>query len=145
VARLAALVPPPRTNTVRYHGILAPCAGWRDVILRDRSQVSSAPPRSRSCPCQPNRAPGEAAQDSVTAERDGPGFPCAPRYLLLRGRACRQQRLPLMSAARRVPPRPAREGSHGRSFSAVCSPWTPSNAIAAEDACGSWQPSTNPR
>jgi hypothetical protein len=27
VARLAALVPPPRTNTVRYHGILAPCAG----------------------------------------------------------------------------------------------------------------------
>jgi hypothetical protein len=74
VARLAALVPPPRVNTVRYHGILAPCAGWRDVILRDRSQVSSAPPRSRSCPCQPSPAPGEAAQDPATGERDGAGL-----------------------------------------------------------------------
>jgi hypothetical protein len=27
---LAALVPPPRFHTVRYHGILAPCASWRD-------------------------------------------------------------------------------------------------------------------
>jgi hypothetical protein len=73
VARLAALVPPPRTNTVRYHGILAPCAGWRDVILRDRTQVSSAPPRSRSCYCQPSREPGRAGQHPVTAERDGAG------------------------------------------------------------------------
>ena len=73
VARLAALVPPPRTHTVRYHGLLAPCAGWRDVILRNRSQGSSAKLRSRSCPCQPNRTQGEAAQDPTTAERDGAG------------------------------------------------------------------------
>lgn len=39
--------------------------------------------------------------------------------------------LSLAGAAGRVPPRPAREGLHGRSFSAACSLWAPSNAIAA--------------
>ena len=33
VAKLAALVPPPRFNQVRYHGILAPAAGWRSSIV----------------------------------------------------------------------------------------------------------------
>jgi hypothetical protein len=31
--RLAACVPPPRFHNVRYHGILAPCASWRDHIV----------------------------------------------------------------------------------------------------------------
>jgi hypothetical protein len=31
--RLAALVPPPRFHLVRYHGILAPCASWRDHVI----------------------------------------------------------------------------------------------------------------
>ena len=31
--RLAACVPPPRFHTVRYHGILAPCASWRDHVV----------------------------------------------------------------------------------------------------------------
>jgi hypothetical protein len=60
VARLAALVPPPRANIVRYHGILAPCASWRDVVVRDRDEVSSAAPPSPSCPCKPSPAPGRA-------------------------------------------------------------------------------------
>jgi hypothetical protein len=87
VARLAALVPPPRTNTVRYYGILAPCAGWRDVILCDRSQVSSALPRSRSGPCQPSREQGEAAQHPVTAERDGAGVPLRAPVSLASGKS----------------------------------------------------------
>lgn len=33
VARLAALVPPPRFNLVRYHGILAPCAALRRMVV----------------------------------------------------------------------------------------------------------------
>jgi hypothetical protein len=33
VAKLAALVPPPRFNLVRYHGVLAPSAGWRALLL----------------------------------------------------------------------------------------------------------------
>jgi hypothetical protein len=33
VARLATLVPPPRFNLVRYHGILAPCAALRRMVV----------------------------------------------------------------------------------------------------------------
>ena len=33
VAKLAALVPPPRFNMVRYHGILAPACPWRPFVV----------------------------------------------------------------------------------------------------------------
>ena len=33
--RLAALVPAPRTHLVKYHGVLGPCAGWRDRVVPD--------------------------------------------------------------------------------------------------------------
>jgi hypothetical protein len=33
LARLAALVPPPRLNVVRYHGILAPAAALRPLVV----------------------------------------------------------------------------------------------------------------
>jgi len=33
VEKLAALVPPPRFNLVRYHGILAPSAAWRPLVV----------------------------------------------------------------------------------------------------------------
>jgi hypothetical protein len=42
VERLVALVPPPRFNLVRYHGCLAPCASWRDVVVRDRRSDGNA-------------------------------------------------------------------------------------------------------
>ena len=75
VARLAALVPPPRANLVRYHGILAPCASWRDVAVRDRDEVSSAAPPSPSCPCQPSPAKETApAKQPVTADGDAAGL-----------------------------------------------------------------------
>ena len=32
IGKLAALVPPPRFNLVRYHGVLAPSANWRKRI-----------------------------------------------------------------------------------------------------------------
>ena len=34
--KLAALVPPPRLNLVRYHGILAPNAGARRLVVPGR-------------------------------------------------------------------------------------------------------------
>ncbi len=34
ISRLAALVPPPRTNLVRYHGVLAPAARLRRKLVR---------------------------------------------------------------------------------------------------------------
>jgi hypothetical protein len=37
VARLAALVPPPRFNLVRYLGVLAPAARWRAQVVPDRA------------------------------------------------------------------------------------------------------------
>jgi hypothetical protein len=33
IGKLAALVPPPRFNLVRYHGVLAPSARWRSRIV----------------------------------------------------------------------------------------------------------------
>jgi hypothetical protein len=72
VARLAALVPPPRANTVRYHGILAPCAGWRDFAVGDRNgaPASSRRPSSCSCKAEPSqeRAP---AQQPILGGADG--------------------------------------------------------------------------
>ena len=45
IGKLAALVPPPRFNLVRYHGILAPSARWRRRIVpavsADESNYSS--------------------------------------------------------------------------------------------------------
>jgi len=78
VARLAALVPPPRANQVRYFGILAPCASWRDAVVRDRNEVSSAASTSPSCPCKPNPAAGRAlARPAPT--KDGKASPAAGR------------------------------------------------------------------
>jgi hypothetical protein len=33
IARLVSLIPPPRANQLRYHGILAPAAAWRDKVV----------------------------------------------------------------------------------------------------------------
>jgi hypothetical protein len=38
MGKLAALVPPPRFNLVRYHGVLAPSAQWRSRIVPAESQ-----------------------------------------------------------------------------------------------------------
>jgi Putative transposase len=56
VARLAALVPPPRFNVVRYHGILAPAAALRPMVVPE-SGSPDVPPchecaaKSRNSPC----------------------------------------------------------------------------------------------
>jgi hypothetical protein len=33
IERLVPLIPPPRAHQLRYHGILAPCASWRDRVV----------------------------------------------------------------------------------------------------------------
>jgi hypothetical protein len=70
VARLASLVPPPRTNTVRYHGILAPCASWRDRVVRDREEAPGTGQSPPPCPrkADPTR---EGAPAKPTAPADG--------------------------------------------------------------------------
>ena len=48
--RLAALVPRPRTHQITYHGVLAPAAAWRDLVVPGsptRSLTSRRTPRQR--------------------------------------------------------------------------------------------------
>jgi hypothetical protein len=41
VGKLAALVPPPRFNLTRYHGVLAPSARWRSIIVPATSDADA--------------------------------------------------------------------------------------------------------
>ena len=41
--RLAALVPRPRLHLIRFHGVLAPNAGLRAVVVPGPAQVTSVP------------------------------------------------------------------------------------------------------
>ena len=69
MARLAALVPPPRHPLVRYHGVFAPNSPWRGAV------VPAAPPAAQGCPASgepPRRASGEGPPQAVplgTAQR----------------------------------------------------------------------------
>jgi hypothetical protein len=42
LARLAALVPPPRYPLVRYHGVLAPHSKWRGAVVPKAPPVAHA-------------------------------------------------------------------------------------------------------
>ena len=55
IEKLAALVPPPRLNLIRYHGVLAPAAPDRDQIVP--GATAFAPPKE-GCRCgEPSQAP----------------------------------------------------------------------------------------
>jgi len=52
LARLAAIIPPPRYPLLRYHGVLAPRSPWRrDIIPRPRHAPNAVPTASLSLPC----------------------------------------------------------------------------------------------
>jgi len=44
--RLAALVPRPRTHLVTYHGVLAPAAAWRDLVVPGSPSPMRTSPRT---------------------------------------------------------------------------------------------------
>ncbi|WP_437804375.1 transposase [Sorangium sp. So ce693] len=71
MARLAALIPPPKIPLVRYHGVFAPRSSWRSL-------VTPKPPAraAKSEPCA-GHAPLPAA----------PASPCAPPALSARSLA----------------------------------------------------------
>lgn len=50
IGKLAALVPPPRFNLVRYHGILAPAARWRSRIVPVESKDGENSRTCQGCP-----------------------------------------------------------------------------------------------
>jgi hypothetical protein len=52
IARIAALIPPPRCPFLRYHGVLAPNSRWRSLIV-PRSATPPTHPRPSSSPPTP--------------------------------------------------------------------------------------------
>jgi hypothetical protein len=56
LCRLAASVPAPKFNTVRYGGVLAPAAKWRSSVVPPPTPQPAGPPDS-----EPDRAPALAA------------------------------------------------------------------------------------
>ncbi len=64
IEKLAVLVPWPRSNALRYHGVFAPGSKWREAVTRDRS----TPPT----PSEP---------DPRMAQSEGAGFSLRQRRL----------------------------------------------------------------
>jgi len=74
IAKLAALVPAPRVHLVRFHGVLAPAAPWRSLIV---------PPASPdSPPCSSDKVPLPEPPASCIVEESAPESesPRRPNY-----------------------------------------------------------------
>ena len=73
VERLAVLVPPPRCHLVRYHGILAPAASWRDEIVPAPGLSPEARARLKErragTPDGAERIPEDKALDAAPSRR----------------------------------------------------------------------------
>ena len=77
LARLAALLPPPRYPLTRYHGVLAPRSAWRREIV-PRAPASSAKdgaPVAANRRC--SRSPSARARDRPRAVEGSPTRPLA--------------------------------------------------------------------
>ena len=61
LGRLAALVPAPRFNLIRYHGVLVPAARWRRLIVPSAPATKSAGPQ----PIPLARRAGNPSQPSL--------------------------------------------------------------------------------
>jgi hypothetical protein len=89
LARLAALIPPPRVHLVRYHGVFAPASPLRSAITRVPAPADAAP-----LPAEPDKSPAAAhATDSPATEPSPTLPPDAPTRL---------RRLPWADLLRRV-------------------------------------------
>ena len=74
LARIAALIPPPRYPLVRYHGVLAPNARLRKSVVP--STAKHAPPASTACAAKA-RARGSASTVAVSEVSAVPRFPAS--------------------------------------------------------------------
>jgi hypothetical protein len=61
VEKLAALVPPPRFNLIRYYGVLAPAAAFRSLVIPESESPTDSPPPHASCPAKPGIVPIDTA------------------------------------------------------------------------------------
>ncbi len=75
VEKLAALVPPPQFNLVRYHGVLAAASAWRPLIVPDTAASDSADSaRQAHCSC-PEKKRSEPPADSPEKRKKSGGRP----------------------------------------------------------------------
>ena len=64
IERLVALIPPPRAHQVRYHGVLAPCAGYRDAVVPGHLYAAIATPAAENA-ATPAVEPARDEQEPV--------------------------------------------------------------------------------
>lgn len=77
MARLVALVPPPRYPLVRFHGVLGPRSSWRrDVVPRPSA---AAPACERAATATPGRGEHAAPGPEARAEPRPPGTPAGEK------------------------------------------------------------------
>ncbi|WP_437598606.1 transposase [Sorangium sp. So ce590] len=70
MARLAALIPPPKIPLVRYHGVVAPRSSWRSLVT----------PKPPARAATPESCPGHVPR---------PAAPASPAPALATSGACR--------------------------------------------------------
>ena len=69
MAKLAVLVPAPRAHLTKYHGILAPAAAWRPLIIpTDNEEPSQIGPSLATSP-EPSAAPNVETQPASCEPR----------------------------------------------------------------------------
>jgi hypothetical protein len=68
IEKLAALVPPPRVNLVRYHGVLAPAARHRAEVVPGRNTESPAPSTEAKPPETESAKPDQRPRNYSWAE-----------------------------------------------------------------------------
>lgn len=57
IEKLTLLIPPPRFHTLRFHGVLAPAAAWRSVVIPGRPEAEEEGPPAAG----PGEGPGPLA------------------------------------------------------------------------------------
>ncbi len=72
VERLAALTPPPRFHTVRYHGILAPAASCRDDVVPAPCMQSTEAEDDASIACCGSPTPARDVAGATPVDREAP-------------------------------------------------------------------------
>nr|WP_233561666.1 transposase [Sorangium cellulosum] len=78
IARLAALIPPPKIPLVRYHGVFAPRSSWRSLVTpKPPARAAKSEPCAGHAPLPAAPAPASPA----------PASPCAPPALSVRSLA----------------------------------------------------------
>ncbi len=79
LARLATLVPPPRSHALRYHGVLAPNAKHRRRVVPASALAEPAASPDRAPPFTTAPGPSAAGTFPLTPPEPSPGRP-SPRY-----------------------------------------------------------------